>query len=120
MLRVLKFEGDGAQEKFDKVWEGFLFGTRSDQGRKQGAPPNVEVQRRRAKLTRKLKEMSQEGNRKIAGDIKYRELKTPELALEQQELELLVKTMEEADWVPEQLDLAFDVIDWVSAADKVE
>jgi hypothetical protein len=121
MLRVLVFEGEKAQDKFDKIWEGFLFGTRGEQSRRQGQAPDGEKNRRRGKITKKLKGISTESKRRIAGDITYRDLIEPAvLELEQQELELLSKTMEETDWVPEQMDLAYEIIDWVSAADKKE
>ena len=120
MERVLRFEGDGAQDKFDKVWEGFTFGTRLDQQRRQSqGAPDKELQRRRASLARKLKGMTVESKRIIAGNVAYRDLVDEcELVLDQQELALLVKTMEETEWLPEHLDVAFGIIDWVDAADK--
>lgn len=119
MVRVLRFGADD-QDKFDKIWEGFVIGTRVAQNRAQGSAPNVATSRLRAKLSRKLKGISKESDRAITVGILYRELETAprNLLLEQPELELLVKTMEEVEWLPETADIAFDVIDWVSAADK--
>lgn len=121
MLRVLKFEGEKAQSKFDKVWEGFLFGTRAAQERSRQNGPDRELQRKRSKITAKLKKGSEESKRVIAGGITYRDVfPGVHVKLEQQELDLLVKTMEETDWLPEHLDDAFEAIDWVAAADKEE
>jgi hypothetical protein len=120
MLRVVDFsEAKDPQVYFDKVWEGHLFGTRSEQQRRQG--PDVEKARKRAKITRKLKAISVESKRRIVGDIFYRDLSiadAPTLSLAQSEHELLTKTMEEAEWMPEHADVAFEVIDWIGAAEK--
>ncbi len=119
MTRTLTFNGADGQDRFDKIWEGFLFGTRAEQGRRQGAPDR-EIQRRRAGLGKKLKGISVETKRVIAGVVTYRDVAADAiLSLTQPEHDLLVKTMEETDWLPEHLDDAYAVIDWVSAADKV-
>jgi hypothetical protein len=116
MLRRLVFT---EQKKFDYVWEGWLMGTRAAQARDR--TPNVEVSRRRAKISRKLKGASEESKRTIVGDLKHRDVvDSPEVFFEVPEYELLVKTLEETDWSPESIDIAFDVIDWVTCADKVE
>lgn len=119
MLRVVTFTGEGSQKKFDRVWEGWLFGTRAAQQRNR--EPNVEVARRRAKISRKLQGVSEESKRIIVGDVHHRDLKAEaEIHFEQPELDLLVKTLEEADWMPEAAPEAFDVIDWLSASEKKE
>lgn len=121
MLRVIKFEGEKAQEKFDKVWEGFLFGTRAESSRRQGQAPDVAKQRQRARMTKKLKAISTESKKVIVGSVMSRDVvKDAVLELEQNDLELLIKTMEEAEWNPEHLDDAFDTIDWLSASEKKE
>lgn len=117
MLRVLNFEGN--QKRFDLLWEGWVFGTKAAQFRAK--EPNVATSRLRAKISRKLKLVSTEGKRTIVQDIKHRELLDSaytSLQLEQPEHDLLVKTLEETEWSPESIDDAFDMIDWVSAADK--
>jgi hypothetical protein len=124
MQRLLVFEGEKAQEKFDKVWEGFVFGSKAAQARRQptGQPPNKEEQRRSADILRKLKAVSTEGSRIIVGGVKYRELGSVAQAvrLTQPEHESLVKILNETEWNPEVLDEVFDVIDWVDAAEKEE
>lgn len=116
MLRKLDFEGN--QERFDLLWQGWLFGVRAEQTRNR--EPNREVARRRASVSRKLKKVSTESKRALVGTLTHRDLIEHVVTFEQPELELLIKTLEEADWMPEVADDAFDMIDWVSAAEKVE
>lgn len=121
MLRVVTFTGENAQEKFDKIWEGFLAGGRAAQGRRAGQAPEVAQQRIMARISRKLKAISVEGQRVIAATLKYREVNADaKLELEQPDLEQLLKLLETAEWHPEELDNAFEVIDWLAAAEKVE
>ncbi|MFN2581807.1 MAG: hypothetical protein ABR498_03590 [Candidatus Dormibacteria bacterium] len=119
----MRFDGGREQDRmrFQVTYEGFVTGGLI-LSQKQERHAFDEKTRLEAKVSRKLKAISEEGTSKLASGKPHRGLlEGPQvLELEQVELDALLARLKSVPWSPDYAEDAVDAVDFLAAADKVD
>lgn len=122
MTRTIIFD---STRKFELIYNGIITGAAVAQAqytKENNRPLPFDKQRVLGRLMRKLKSISHEpspGSARVLNTV-GNDKPNVELTLDQQEHELVISFYEKVDWNPSIMDEVVDVLDWFSAADKVE